>query len=358
MLAKKLFKITFLICYFFVALTASIEVKTVFGPLKLEGVLFKIYNMEHMQRLKSIDQSGITAYWSGVAKFGKLPKFSRLEHSVDVLWLVKSYGGEFKEQIAALVHDISHTAFSHVADVVFEVQKYQDTIHEWFLQQTEIARFISGLDLVEKDIVPENPEFKRLEQPLPDMCADRIAYNIHTALDLKLIDEAGVKEIVSNLRFQDGRWYFTSRKIAKKFAKIPLVLTKEFWGTADNMVIYHISGLILKRALQLQCITKEDMNFGTDQQILDKLAACGDPTITRYIAKAKFIKKAYIALKDGEGTPDFVPKPKFRGIDPWVFNKHTKKFKRLSELDKGFSKEYKRVKELCEAGYKIQLQIN
>ena len=358
MLVKKLFNFTFVICCIFSTLVASVEVKTVFGPITLDGVLFKIYNMEHMQRLKGIDQSGTTAYWSGVAKFGKLPKFNRLEHSLDVLWLVKHYGGDLKEQIAALMHDISHTAFSHVADVVFGVANYQDTIHEWFLQQTEIAKLISGLDLVKKDILPENPEFKRLEQPLPDMCADRIAYNIHTAILLKIINDKVAKAIADNLRFEDGKWYFTSRKIAKKFATISLILTEHFWGSADNAVVYHITSLILKRAFLLQRVTSQDMNFGTDQQILDKLNACDDPTIKRYIAKAKFVSKAYRILKDGEGTPDFVPKPKFRGVDPWVYSKHTKKFSRLSDLDKVFANKFKRVKELCANGMKIQLQIN
>ncbi len=359
MLSKKLFNFSLIICCFFAVsfvtpITASVEVKTIFGPLKLEKEFFKIYNMKHMQRLKGVDQSGTPAYWD------KIPKFSRLDHSLGVLWLVRRFGGDIKEQIAAFVHDISHTAFSHVADVVFGIPGYQDTIHEWFLQQTEIDRLICGLDLTEKDILPENPEFKRLEQPLPDMCADRIDYNIHTALMLKMIKESDVEKIISSLRFDDGlkRWYFTDRKVAKKFAMIPLKLMKALWCSADDAVIYHITSLILKRAFQLQRITKEDMNFCTDQEILDKLAACDDPTIKRLVSKAKFVKKFYRILKEGEGTPDFVPKFKFRGIDPWVYNHHTKKFKRLTELDKKFSKAFEAAKKHCENPPRIQLQIN
>ncbi len=358
MLAKMLLKITLVIGCLFSILAAPVEVKTVFGPLLLEPQLLKIYNLQHMQRLKGVDQSGATAYWSGVAKFGKLPKISRLEHSVDVLWLVKNYGGDLKEQIAALVHDISYTVFSQVADRIFGVKNYQDTIHEWFLEQTGIANLISNLDLVEKDILPENPEFKRLKQPLPDLCADQIAADLRAALLLKIINTKGIKAIVDKLRFENGKWYFTSRKAAKKFAIIALILAEHFWGSVDNAVICHLTGLILKRAFSLKRITKMDMNFGTDKQILDKLNACDDQTIKRYIAKAKFVKKAYKILKDGEGTPDFVPKPKFRGVDPWVYSRHTRKFSRLSTLDSGFAKQFKRVKEFCAKGVKIQLQIN
>jgi uncharacterized protein YfbU (UPF0304 family) len=38
-------------------------------------------------------------------------------------------------------------------------------------------------------------------------------------------------------------------------------------------------------------------------------------------------------------------------------NKHSKKLKRLSELDEEFATEYKRVQEFCKKGYKIQLDL-
>lgn len=330
----------------------NIEVSTIFGPLKLQDELLKVYNLEHMQRLKSIDQSGTPAYWNGV------PKFNRLEHSLDVLWLVQNFGGNLQEQVAALTHDISHTVFSHVADVFFGIHNYQDSIHEWFLQQTKIAEIISGHDWTEKDIVPENPTFKRLEQPSPDMCADRIAYNLRTGLVFRKIKEADVAFIASKLRYEDGKWYFINIKAAKKFATLSLTFTEHFWGSANNLVVYYITSRILKRAAQLQRITNDDIHFGTDKKVLDKLDACDDPEITRLMAKAKIPKTAYHILQDGEGTPDFVPKPKFSGIDPWILNKYSKKFKRLSELDKKFAAEFKRVKNLCKKGYKIQLDID
>lgn len=330
-----------------------VEVKTIFGPIKLQDELLRVYNLEHMQRLKEIDQSGILAYWNGT------PKISRLDHSLDMLWLVLNFGGELKEQIAAFCHDISYTVFSQGADIIFGVANYQDTIHEWFLTQTKIARIICGYDWVEKDIIPENPVFKRLEQPLPDMCADNIAYNIRTAFVFRMIHQKDIDFIISKLRFdhEKNRWYFASKKAAKKFASLSLALTEHFWGSSDNMVVYFITRKILKRAFLLERITKDDMHFGTDKQILDKLDACDDPEIQRLIGKAKIPKKAYRILEDDEGTPDFVPKPKFKGIDPWVYNQHSKEYKRLSELDKEFAAEFKRIKAFCKKGYKIQLQL-
>ena len=34
--------------------------------------------------------------------------------------LIKKLGGSVEEQIAGLLHDVSHTAFSHVIDYVFD----------------------------------------------------------------------------------------------------------------------------------------------------------------------------------------------------------------------------------------------
>lgn len=365
----KAFKLIVFYFFMMITITASVEVKTVFGPLKLEGVLLKIYNMPQMQqRLRNIDQSGSVAYWDKRPKF-TLPKFNLLEHALNVLWLVKYFGGNSEdkdvnkkllaEEIAALTKDISKPVFAHAANVVFQTKDFQNSAnHQRCLQKTEIARVTSGSDLTEEQITPGNQEFKLLEQPFPDMCANNLAYNVHLALMLKMVDESYVKKIINGLRYENGRWYFTSRKIAKKFANVQLELIKRYWCKVDYAVIYHVSGLVLQRALQLQRITKENMQDYNDQQILEKLAACDDPILKRLIAKAEFINKNYRVLREGEGTPDFRPTFEFVGIDPLVYNKHTKEFKKLTELDKKFAKKFKDTQEYCKNPPKIQLQIN
>ncbi len=39
------------------------------------------------------------------------------------MMLVNRLGGSLEEQIAALLHDVSHTAFSHVIDYVLEQKR-------------------------------------------------------------------------------------------------------------------------------------------------------------------------------------------------------------------------------------------
>jgi HD superfamily phosphohydrolase len=68
-----------------------------------EPVLLDLIASEAMQRTKGISQHGITAL------LGITPPFSRFDHSLGAMLLVRHLGASVKEQIAALLHDISHT---------------------------------------------------------------------------------------------------------------------------------------------------------------------------------------------------------------------------------------------------------
>ena len=84
-----------------------------------------------MQRLKSIHQYGVGYYTTHTEEY------NRFDHSVGVFVVLKKKGAKLDEQIAGLLHDVSHTVFSHVGDWVFgkEYQEddYQSTIHRLYL---------------------------------------------------------------------------------------------------------------------------------------------------------------------------------------------------------------------------------
>ena len=86
----------------------------VYGKIKFDDAIANIIETKPLQRLKHIHQGG--------AVFLAYPNIStsRFEHSIGVCHLIGILGGNQKEQIAGLLHDISHTAFSHVIDYVLE----------------------------------------------------------------------------------------------------------------------------------------------------------------------------------------------------------------------------------------------
>ena len=110
-------------------LPASMTLETIFGTVEVtDAVVIELLHHPAMTRLKGVDQHGPPTYWMGT------PTFDRYTHSVGVYVLLKKFGAPLVEQIAGLLHDASHTIFSHLADRLFKTGNqlaYQDRIHEW-----------------------------------------------------------------------------------------------------------------------------------------------------------------------------------------------------------------------------------
>src|SRR5512141_2948426 len=99
---------------------------SIYGEIEIdESVLLDLVSTQALQRLRGVLQHGITAL------IGITPPVTRFDHSVGVLLLVRRLGGSLAEQIAALLHDVSHTAFSHVIDYVVDGHDSQSYHEEW-----------------------------------------------------------------------------------------------------------------------------------------------------------------------------------------------------------------------------------
>ena len=71
-----------------------------------EKVLVDLINCKSIQRLKGLAQFGLPD------EYYHRNGFSRYEHSLGVLIFLRKFGTDLNEQIAGLLHDVSHTAFS------------------------------------------------------------------------------------------------------------------------------------------------------------------------------------------------------------------------------------------------------
>jgi HD superfamily phosphohydrolase len=100
---------------------------TVYGSTSFtEPMILDLMQSGAIQRLRSVLQHGITAV------LGISQPITRFEHSVGAMILVHRAGGSVCEQAAALMHDVSHTAFSHVADFVFGgANSYHSATSTW-----------------------------------------------------------------------------------------------------------------------------------------------------------------------------------------------------------------------------------
>ena len=329
---------------------AETIVDTVWGKEKITSPLIEeLIKTKPVQRLKYIDQSGPLVY------FGLAPKFSRYEHSIGVLLLLQKAKAPIAEQVAGLLHDVSHTAFSHLGDHLFykdnEEKSYQDLIHLQFLQKYHVDEVTGKYDIGISKLDPDLHEYTALERPQPDLCADRIQYIVHTGVILNKINKIDANQIIQDLHFENGTWYFTDKLLAKKFAVLSLEFTEELWSSPWNFVFYEYFSKILKRTFAAKQITADDIKYGVDQEVLDKLYKIKDPKIHKALAHLPNIHQIFKVVEYGNG--EFNTTPKFRGVDPWVLKKG--KYRRLTEIDKEYKNLFEMTKAWCKKGYGVRL---
>ncbi|HRW58351.1 MAG TPA: HD domain-containing protein [Chlamydiales bacterium] len=322
---------------------------TIFGTIEITDPLFlELIESKAMQRLKHIDQTGPTKY------IKNMPDYSRFDHSLGVFHLLTLFGAEKEELIAGLLHDTSHTVFSHLGDRIFshkdQKDSFQDSIHLWHLKQMGVDKILQkyGYDLSVAD--PHIEDYDCLEKPLPHLCADRIEYNFHSAIIFRLMTEEDIQKIISSLHFENGYWYFSNEKDAKTLADLSLYFTEHFWNSIENDLIYLWSSKAVQRALEIGLISKEEILFSYDEVILQKLFSINDAIINCYLQHCYNIKNYYEIAKD---SGNYLLKGKYRGIDPFVQTENGLTF--LSDINKEFKKEAERVKKLSEEGQYFEI---
>lgn len=168
------------------------------GKTELPGIFDDLMNSNAVKRLGRIHQSG--------AIFLVNPdiRHTRLEHSIGVMLLIRKLGGSELEQIAGLLHDISHTAFSHVGDYVFgnTEENYHEQVFEQVLKTSDIPEILSWHGYHIDQIL--NGSFSILEQDLPGLCADRIDYTLRDSYHAGLISHTVAREFIKHLSIENG----------------------------------------------------------------------------------------------------------------------------------------------------------
>ncbi|TWK80062.1 hypothetical protein CHCC20333_0614 [Bacillus paralicheniformis] len=120
-----------------------------YGEADLEPVLTDLIHSKAVQRLNGIHQGGacflVNPAWN----------ISRCEHSIGVMLLIRRLGGSLEEQIAGLLHDVSHTAFSHVADDVFNMENedYHEQMFRQWVKQSDIPWILDTYGFKDEDIL-------------------------------------------------------------------------------------------------------------------------------------------------------------------------------------------------------------
>lgn len=322
-----------------------LEIYTEYGNSIIdEDVLIQIIRSSGFNRLQHIRQYGTTFYARTEANY------TRFEHSIGVFMILRLYGASLEEQIAGLLHDASHTVYSHVADhlFVYDTRKgaYQDSIHEWALEELGIMAILKNHHLEHACSAELKESLRALKQPYPDLCADRIEYNLKGGLFEGLITKEDIAAVIRDLRFDGTHWYLTSVESARIIADTSLTLCDTIWGASWHNFVYKCTAQALKHALRTHVITSEDIHFSTDDIIWHKLTASNDPVLQHLIDR---IRNWQQYMADGTAERHNVhTQGKFSGVDPLIMTETG--FKRLTECDAEFKTEYDRIKNKVKNG--------
>lgn len=288
-----------------------------------EPILLELIESPSLQRLKRITQWGIPHQFYG----RPVPGFSRYDHCLGVMLLLRLSGASLEEQIAGLLHDVSHTAFSHTYDWVVEdhtesgqQDDLQDRRHYDFVMRSELPGILSQFDYQSERIV-DHHHYSLLEQPVPDLCADRLDYAFRE-MDSQLVSDS-----ISALGQSDGRFVFTDQDVAARFAQAFLKLQDLHWGSQHDVTRFRYFAQILRWALEAGVIAETDFEID-DDHIVSKLLKTKEPLI---LAGLDLLKRKSLPTTAG-GERLF---PKFRYVDPLV--KEGVRLQRLSELDVNFA---------------------
>ncbi len=238
-----------------------------YGEIEIsEPVILELIDNSALQRLKGINQAGYS-------KKHFPAEFTRFDHSIGVFYLLKKYDAPIEEQIAGLIHDVSHSAFSHCIDYALDSgsekeHSHQDNIFNEFIKNSEIPIILKKYNFDLEYILNEE-NFPLKEKGLPDLCADRIDYSLRTALLFNESSSSDVKYFLDNLVTENNNWIFKEFEPARKYAELFFKLNKKYYSGLASAIMFRTVGDYLKYALKKTYITENDL-YTTDEIVLSK----------------------------------------------------------------------------------------
>lgn len=260
-----------------------------YGNVELPAVFADLLASPALKRLGGIHQSG--------AIFLVNPEIShtRLEHSIGVMLLIRKLGGTELEQIAGLLHDISHTAFSHVGDYVFKnkEENYHEEMFAEVLMNSEIPALLQKHGYHLNQIL--DGEFPVLEQPLPDLCADRLDYTLRDSIHAGLINRPAAILFLEHIRMQHGQIVVTNKEQVDWINTLYERLKKEVFQLPLHLYANQQMAVLIRDFLKNGFLQEADL-FKDDTFLLNKI---------RSIALGYEAVKAIKTLK---GYPAFLKK--------------------------------------------------
>ncbi|MFX0064109.1 MAG: HD domain-containing protein [Candidatus Hermodarchaeota archaeon] len=318
----------------------SLEDK-VYGKISLSSpVIPALIQSKPLQRLKNINQAGASQFILDKPQ-------TRYEHSVGVMLLLRRLGAPLEEQIAGLLHDVSHTAFCHTIDFVFhsDEHNYHELWYEKIIEQSEIPQILDRYNISLNGIL-DVKNFPLLEQPLPNLCADRLDYSFRDLVTYRQKNQV-VAEYMKNLRVIENKIYFQTLEQGLSYAKDFIELDRTIYADPREIAAFYVLAQAIKEALRSNIITKAQL-FLNDKQLFSILQNSKNETIKAYL---RLLNLDFAITLDPDDY-DFLVKTKVRYVNPPILEYEGQ---RVSELDQDFEMLIINHKKRIDEGFPIRI---
>ncbi|EEL89119.1 HD domain-containing protein [Bacillus cereus] len=279
----------------------------IYGEFKVDKVLEDLILSKPVQRLKGIHQAGASYLMN------EKWNVTRFDHSVGAMLLIKKLGGSVEEQIAGLLHDVSHTAFSHVIDYVFdsENESYHEEIFSSVVKNSEIPAILSKHGYNYEDILLDDSKWTLLERSAPELCADRVDYTLRDMFTYGYISLEEVHSFLEDVIEVDGKMVIQNIEIAEWFTETYYKEVIDFFMKPMNIYGNDMLAKTLKLALHKKVIHADDFLL-EDYELITKLQLCKDQEVDALLRKVH----PSIEVKEDRNEYDLHQKNKVRLIDP------------------------------------------
>ena len=279
----------------------------VYGDVAIEdrGIL-DLIGCPTFQRLKGIRQAGPSAL---AFPFKTVTRF---EHSLGVFLLLRRLGADLREQVAGLLHDISHTAFSHAVDFVISSQEqdHHEELKPLMLGRADIVEVLGRLGYSPSEFYDDSI-YPLLEQSLPWLCADRLDYFLRDGLACRVVTPAAARRILDHTAARDDRIILTDIAVAREAVALFGSMNRDWWASPTEAFIYNEFADALREGMRLGVLRFDDL-MTDDDQVLTKLDSAHSPKIDRTLDGIRHFRPESV-----EGySPRVVPKS--RWLDPLV----------------------------------------
>lgn len=316
----------------------------IYGKIEInDPVLVELIDSKPLQRIKKVNQAGTQLVEPHRTS-------TRYDHCVGVMILLRKFNASLEEQIGGLLHDVPHTAFSHAADFVFKERESQG-YHERFLEKIVFESEIPGIlrkYKIDPEFVTNDENFSLLEQPIPNLCADRIDYILRDMVGDKVYDQKAVDQILSNLVVVGKIFALKEPKIALKFARDFMGQALHSYNGARTLTAFEIMGELIRDCFNKGILVEDDL-FTTDDEVLEKIRKSKDQNIKKLLN----LLNPNLVVEFNDEDYDYETRGKVRYIDPPV--KVGKSTKTLTSLMPEFKNEINEFITKTKKGYRVKL---